>query len=127
MLPLPAEHLAGEGLEHPLEVGEGDVPAHGQALDLEEHELRPGRDRLVAVDAPGEDDPQRLRRRRAHGVDLPRRGVRASSSKRSCFRRYPSWRRSFSRLISWPRRGRSSGDASRSRGMRELSSPRRLI
>jgi hypothetical protein len=76
-LPIPAEHLPGEGLEHSLEVGQGNVGTNRQPLDLEEHELRTGRNRLVAVHAAGEHNADRPWCRRLHGVNLPRRGVGA--------------------------------------------------
>ena len=70
-----AEHRPGEGQQRALEVGQGDVLVHGQALDLVE--LRRVRGVVVGpVDAAGHDDVQR-RRLQLHRAHLHRRGVHA--------------------------------------------------
>src|SRR5438552_1157754 len=63
-------HQVGEFDEDAFQVGDGDLFADGDALDLVEHELAARRDLLVAIDDAGQDDADRLRVVFAHGVNL---------------------------------------------------------
>src|SRR5579883_3474406 len=54
--PFLAEQPAGEGADRALEVGHRDPVADSQALDLVEHDLATGGDRLIAVAHARQDD-----------------------------------------------------------------------
>ena len=66
---LLAEHGAGEHLERPLEVRQGDVGVDRESLDLVELRRVRGVGRVGPVHAPGDDDVQR-RRVALHRPDL---------------------------------------------------------
>src|SRR5262249_35989254 len=70
------EHAAGKGDQDAFEVGHGDVGADSETLNLVEHDLRAGRDRLIAVAHPGQDNANGLRMVRLHGTNLSWRGMR---------------------------------------------------
>src|SRR5262244_1574419 len=70
------EHLAGEVIQGPLEIGHGDVAIHGEAFDLVEHGRVGGVGEVVPEDFAGADDAHG-RPLRLHGADLHGRGVGA--------------------------------------------------
>src|SRR5215467_9704677 len=70
------EHLAGEVIQSPLEIGHGDVAIHGEAFDLVEHGRVGGVGEVVPEDFAGADDAHG-RPLRLHGADLHGRGVGA--------------------------------------------------
>ena len=75
------EEGAAELLEHPLQVGHGDVAVDGEALDLVEHR-RVGLVVVGAVDPAGGDDAAGDAVR-LHVADLHRRGVGAEHVRRA--------------------------------------------
>src|SRR5262245_33312344 len=76
-LAILTKHTAGKIDQHTFQSCHGDVRTYRQALNLMEHDLGAGRDRLVTVTHARQNDPNGLRMVCLHGTNLPRRGMSA--------------------------------------------------